>query len=106
MSNFIKTIFVILIIGIVIFLAILIFNNRDKADIGKPARKIAEEDDIYQDDLRIAVADLDIFNPILSKNRNVYEISKVIYEPLISLDMNYRLEYALAEKVEKKNDTQ
>ena len=106
MSNFIKTIFVILIIAIVIFLAILIFNNRDKTDIGKPARKLSEEDDVYQDDLRIAVADLDTFNPILSKNRNVYEVSKVIYEPLISLDMNYRLEYALAERVEKKNDTQ
>lgn len=105
MSNFIKTIFVILIIGIVIFLSILLFKNRGKIETRNHSGLIEDEEE-YQDDLRVAVADLDSLNPILSKNRNVYEISKVIYEPLVSLDMNYRKEYALAESIEQKNDTQ
>lgn len=105
MSNFIKGIFIILVIGIVVFLSILLFNARDSGD----ERKIiieSDETEEYQSDLRVAVADLDTMNPILSNNRNIYEISKVIYEPLVALDMNYRIEYGLAERIEQKNDTQ
>lgn len=105
MSKFIKFIFIVLIIGIVVFLSILVFKSRDSGEENK-IFKIIEEDESYQDDIRLAVADLDSLNPILSNNRNVYETSKVIYEPLVTLDMNYRKKYALAERIEKKNDTQ
>ncbi len=105
MSNFIKTIFIILIIGIVIFLSVIIFKNRENIDDRVKTGELSEEEN-YQDDLRLAVADFDTFNPILSKNRNIYEISKSIYEPLIELDMNYRKQYCLAEKIEQRNDTQ
>lgn len=105
MSTFIKTIFVILIISIVVFLVIIVFKTRDSEE-EKALSKIIEEEEKFQDDIRVSIADLDTLNPILSKNRNVYETSKIIYEPLISLDMNYRKEYALAERVEQRNETQ
>ena len=105
MSNFIKIIFVILIIGIVVFLSVLLINSKDSGIENKTVISNDEDDEI-QSDLRIAMADLDTLNPILSTNRNVYEFTKVIYEPLVSLDANYRKEYALAEKIEKRNETQ
>lgn len=105
MSKFIKAIFVILIIGIVVFLAVLLFHSKDNIETRIPVNAL-EEIEEYQNDLRIAIADLDTLNPILSQNRNVYEIFKVIYEPLVALDMNYRKEYLLAERIEKRNDTQ
>ncbi len=105
MSNFIKFIFIILIIGIVIFLSVLLLKSRDSEE-GKKTSKIIEDEEVFQDDIRLSVAALDTLNPILSNNRNVYEFSKIIYEPLIALDMNYRKEYALAERIEQKNETQ
>ena len=58
-----------------------------------------------QKDLRFAIAELDTINPILSNNRNVHEVTKIIYEPLVTLNQNYKLTYCLAEEVVKQDDT-
>lgn len=57
-----------------------------------------------QKDLRLAIAEMDTMNPILSNNRNVQEISKIIFEPLVTLNENYKLEYCLATEVVKQDD--
>lgn len=57
-----------------------------------------------QKDLRFAIAELDTINPILSNNRNVHEVTKIIYEPLITFNENYKLNYCLAENVIKQDD--
>lgn len=101
-SNFFKAIFVILIIAIVIFLAILLIKKEDNKK--NDENNVVEGNEEYQTDLRLAVADLDTFNPIISDNRNVYETSHAFYEPLISLDANYRKEYCLAENIKKISD--
>ena len=54
-------------------------------------------------DLRFAISELDTINPIVSHNRNVIEISRLIYESLVTLDENYKLVYVLAENIEKKD---
>lgn len=57
-----------------------------------------------QKNLRLAIAEMDTMNPILSKNRNVQEISKIIFEPLVTLNQNYKLENCLAKEVVKQDD--
>ena len=54
-----------------------------------------------QTDLRFSIAGLDTINPILSNNRNVIEVTKMIYDPLVTLSGNYKLEYCLAEEIAK-----
>ena len=54
-----------------------------------------------QTDLRFSIAALDTINPILSNNRNVQEVTKIIYDPLVTLNGNYKLEYCLAEEIAK-----
>lgn len=54
-----------------------------------------------QTDLRLAICNFDTMNPILSNNRNVQEISKIIYEPLVTLNESYKMEYCLAEEIAK-----
>ena len=43
-------------------------------------------------------------NPILSNNKNVQDISKLIYDPLITLTADYKLEGCLAKEWAKQND--
>lgn len=57
-----------------------------------------------QKDLRLAIAELDTINPILSNNKNVQEITKMIYEPLVTLNEHYKLEYCLATEIAKQDD--
>lgn len=57
-----------------------------------------------QKDLRLAIAEMDIINPIISKNRNVQEITKIIFEPLVTLNENYKKEYRLAQEIAKQDD--
>lgn len=57
-----------------------------------------------QTDLRLAISGFDTMNPILSNNRNVQEISKMIYEPLVTLNEAYKLEYCLAEEIAKTDE--
>lgn len=57
-----------------------------------------------QTDLRFAICQFDTINPILSNNRNVQEISKIIFEPLVTLNESYKLEYCLADEIAKSDD--
>ena len=44
-------------------------------------------------------------NPLLSNNRNVQEISRLLYEPLLTLGENYELQPNLAKEWSKTGDT-
>ena len=46
----------------------------------------------------------DTINPILSNNKNVQDISKLIYDPLITLTSDFKAEGALAKEWAKQND--
>lgn len=47
---------------------------------------------------------LDTINPILSNNKNVQDISKLIYDPLVTLTADYKAEACLAKEWAKQND--
>ena len=57
-----------------------------------------------QKDIRLSIAEFDTINPILSKNRNVQEISRIIFEPLVTLNENYKLQFCLADDIVKQDD--
>ena len=101
-NNFIKYIFA----AIVIFLVGYTFyaiakNNSEEKNVSLDQTSTVST---IQTDLRLAIAELDTFNPILSNNRNVQEVTKIIYEPLVTLNENYKLEYCLAEEIAKIDD--
>lgn len=101
-NNFFKYIFaavVILLIGYTFY--VIIQNGNDISDEELDQTSTTTN---IQTDLRLAIAELDTINPILSKNRNVQEVTKIIYEPLVTLNENYKLEYCLAEEIAKVDD--
>jgi peptide/nickel transport system substrate-binding protein len=55
-------------------------------------------------DLRIGIAEYDTMNPIISKNKNVKEISRLIFDSLISVTNNYGIEYGLATEIAKSDN--
>ena len=101
-NNVFKYIFSVVVVILIIGTMFFIVKNRSKnTDYSLDQTSTASN---IQTDLRLAIAEFDTINPILSNNRNVQEISKIIYEPLITLNENYKMEYCLAEEIAKSDD--
>lgn len=56
-------------------------------------------------ELNIGICNYDTINPILSKNRDVQYIDKLIFEPLLDITNDFKIENGLAEEFSKINDT-
>ena len=102
-SNYFKYIFIIFAIVIMIFAIVKIKSDEQNKE--KPILESKEEVEQIVTELKLGVASFDSINPILSKNKNVQDISKIIYEPLMTLNSNYKLENCLAKEWAKQNDT-
>lgn len=101
-NNLFKYIFAAVVTVLVIYTIFIITQNKSKED-SKSLDQTSTVSNI-QTDLRFAIAEFDTINPITTNNRNVQEITKIIYEPLITLNENYKLEYCLAEEIAKADD--
>lgn len=91
-SNFIKYIFIIFVIAIMGF-AIYKLNKEEEKTVEETPTKQTEEEIIKE--INLGIAEYDTINPILSNNKYVQEISKIIYEPLLELDEEYKIKKCL-----------
>lgn len=101
-SSIFKYIFIIFVIILVIVTSVRFLNS--KKEKKEESLDQTSKSSVIQTNLRLAIADFDTLNPLLSNNKNVQEISKIIYEPLVTLDSNLKLQYCLAKEIAKKDD--
>lgn len=101
-SNFIKYIFIIFII--VIIGAVIYKVNKDEKIKTGDSETIQVEDEIVKE-INLGIAEFDTMNPILSQNKHVQEISRIIFEPLLQLDEQYKLQKCLAKDWAKTSET-
>ncbi len=101
-NNIFKYVFALVVAVLVGYTFYIISQN--KADTSNISLDQTSTQNNILTDLRLSIAEIDTFNPLLSNNRNVQEISKLVYEPLVTLDENYKLEYCLAEEIGKIDD--
>ena len=102
-SNFFKYIFVIFAIAITIFAVVKIKNDENSNSV-QIIEKEEEEEPIVTE-LKLGVASFDSINPILSKNKNIQDVSKLIFESLVTMSVDYKAEACLAKEWAKQNDT-
>lgn len=100
MNKFAGSIFILAIIIISILAGTYVYKENKNTKNAKQA----EEKIVKKNDLRLAVLNLDTFNPIYSKNRYVRFMSSLFYDGLIKLDENYMPKLLLAESIEKKQN--
>ncbi len=100
-SNWIKYIFIIFIIGILLF---SIFKIRKDEEEKQQELEYVSSQKEKTTELTLGIAGLDTINPILSNNKNVQDISKLIYDSLVTLTADYKAEPALASQWAKQSD--
>ena len=55
--------------------------------------------------MRLGISNFDTINPLLSNNKEVLNIDKLIFEPLITIDENYKTKLCLATECSKTSET-
>lgn len=84
--------FTIIIVLIFVAIYLMIINKEIIAsDI-----KITKKENKISNEITIGITDFDTLNPILSTNQDIQYISKLIYEPLIKIGQDFKLEQGLA----------
>ncbi len=68
-------------------------NNTSKSSITGEIEKGKE--------MTLAISNFDTINPIITANRKVQDIDRIIYEPLIGVTEDYKLDYILAKECAK-----
>lgn len=99
-SNFIKYIFILFVIFIMGFAAYKIYYKEEPLEEEEQTNTIKTNEQILTN-MRIGIASFDNINPIISKNRDVINLSTIMYEPLMSLTEEYKLEMRLAKECSK-----
>ena len=108
MKNTFKRNFIIgIILSILVIITYIIYyqffeNKNDNKNI-----EIGEiENNQIMEDIRLPIISYDTIDPIISNNQNVQDISKIIYEPLLDIDKEYKIKMCLAKEWAKINDTE
>lgn len=94
-SNVIKYIFIIIIAILLIFAVYKVNDGKEEKGGATNSGGNSQPKEMIKE-IKLAVAGLDTINPILSKNRNVQDIAKLIYEPLVNITQDYKADQCLA----------
>ena len=96
-GNSFKIIFIILIVVIIAAAVYMNMPNKNNTEKAQEIQKFSDNaEKILSNDIRIGIIELDNMNPILSNNKNVQDISRLIFDPLFTLTQDYKIESALA----------
>ena len=101
-SNWFKYVFIVFIIIILVISIFIIKRNEKEKEQAMQYENSNKEEKVKE--ITLAIASLDTMNPILSNNKNVQDISKLIYDPLITLTTDYKVQACLAKEWAKQSD--
>ena len=95
-NNFIKYLFIVVVVLLIVFAVFKINKDNGKNEEKNSGENNKKQETTVAQDLRFAIVNYDTINPIISKNSNVQDISRILYEPLITLSKDYKPEACLA----------
>lgn len=75
-------------------------NRKKQSNESQDAKQV-----VYQDNIRLGISNFDSMNPLLTKNKQLMDIYQLIYEPLVSLDKEYKAQPCLATEFAKTSST-
>lgn len=103
-SNIIKYIFAVVVLGLIVYSAYILYGKKDNEEKRIEATVVENDTEILTN-IKIPVVNFDTINPILSRNQTIQNLSRLVYEPLLNIDKNYKIELCLAKEWSKVNNT-
>ena len=101
--NIVKYIFILFVIGIIGFVVFKLNEEKNNEPVeivqNEPEEEIIKE-------INLGVSQYDSINPLLSNNKQVQELAKIIFEPMLQINSEYKIEKCLAKDWAKTSETQ
>ncbi len=101
--SFFKYIFILFVLGILVFAIYKLYFQEEAVE--NSVEEVVTEEVTQIKDLRLGISNFDTMNPLLSNNKEVLNIDKLIFEPLLTLKENYQTELCLATECSKTSPT-
>lgn len=102
-SNIFKYVFVLFVIGIILFAIYMIYFKKDNSEL-KTTQEVIENNTQIKN-LRLGISNYDTINPLITNNKEILNLDKLIFEPLMTIDENYKLKNCLATECSKISET-
>lgn len=99
-SNIIKYIFIVFAIGIIGF-AIYKVSSENTSVNNLNTENTVQTSQTTESVLNIGISNFDNINPLSTKNKDIINLSTILYEPLLGLTEDYNIELRLAEEWSK-----
>lgn len=93
-----RVMLIVTVIFIIIF-AVFQVNSNNKKKNNNVTTEVKQA--VFQDNIRLGISNLDTTNPLKTKNKQMMDIYQLVYEPLVSLDSQYKLNLCLATEYAK-----
>ena len=91
-NNVFKYIFIAFIIILIIGTTYILYTqNKKEDDESEQENNIQETSVQVLDSMTMGISNYDTMNPILTNNKEIINISKIIFEPLINITSDYNL---------------
>ncbi len=103
-SNIIKYIFIVFVIFIIGF-AIYKINSENKENVQSLENTVQQNTQNTESILNIGISDFDNINPLITDNKDIINLSTLLYEPLLKITQDYKIENGLAEEWSKLDAT-
>lgn len=107
--NIFKYIFVLVVVALIAGAVYIIYYQNNK-------EYIPDEEDIVTDqsnqniaiveNMKMGISNYDTMNPLLTKNKEIVNLGRFIFEPLVNITSDYKVENCLAKSVEQVSETQ
>lgn len=104
-NNVFKYIFIVVIILLIIGTVYVIYNQNTTEDDVEEEETTQESTIDMRDSLTMGISNYDTMNPILTNNKEIINITKLIFDPLLNITSDYRVEPCLAKSWTKIDDT-
>ncbi len=107
-NNIFKYIFTIVVIGLAIGAVYILYyskNNNTEEIIEEENQNKIESEISVVENIKMGISNFDTMNPLLTRNKEIINISKLIFEPLVEITEDYHVRACLAKTFEKIDDT-
>ena len=104
--NFFKYIFILIVIALIGgAIYILYYSSNMNKEVEED---VDEQEEIISpisivDNFKMGIANYDTMNPILTKNKEIANLDRLIFEPLVNITSDFKTENCLAKSIEKKD---
>ena len=102
--NVFKYIFILVVIALIGGAIYILYYNtnkpKDEEDEEVVENEVKSEISIV-DNLKMGISNYDTMNPLLTNNKEIINIDKLIFEPLVNLSQDYKAEQCLAKRLGK-----